>query len=275
MANVIECPMQAGFYPDVPFADYLKWPLLSQSVLKQGSKSMAHLKAALDEEIKKEPTDEMILGSALHTTFLEPELAAMRIALWTGGTRRGEKWDAFEIENAGKYILTENMHEKLVGMVRALRRHKVIREWAGRIEHVEYSGIAQVHGVMMKGRIDALTPDPLFDLKKVVSGDPFLFRKTAWSFGYHIQAFVYRRIFNRDRFILATVEENPPYDVLAYELTDTLSARGEREAMALLQRVQWCQKNKVWPGRSDDIMPLDVPAFAQDEVTTVADFFSS
>jgi hypothetical protein len=228
----------------VLFDLYLQWPELSQSVLKVGRKSMRHLKACWDEEVRTEPTDDMILGSALHTAFLEPELMPDRVVKWTGGTRRGEAWNAFRLEHYDKYILTPVMHEKLVGMCKSLRQHLEVR---------------MVNGVRMKSRIDALTADPLIDLKKVADGDKGLFRKNMFHFGYHIQGYIYTQLFERERFLLMTVEDFPPYDVLPWELSPEVLKMGRDESVRLLDQVAECIATNKWPGRSEGIEMLDAP----------------
>jgi len=249
----------------LPFAQYLARKELSQSVLKVGRKSMKHLKAAWDEEIQTVPTDDMILGSALHTAFLEPEQMPNRVVKWTGGARRGKEWEQFKAYNADKYILTENMHEQLVGMCKSLRQHREVRAWLSHIEDVEVSGFGMVNGVRMKGRIDALTSDPLIDLKKVADGDKGLFRKNALWLGYHIQAAVYCELFQRDRFILMTVESDPPYDVVPWQISDDLMKRGRQEMHQLLDRVADCIEKNRWPGRAETIEVLDDPMGVSDQ----------
>lgn len=251
-----------GLHYGIPFSTYLRTPILSQSVLKEGRKSMAHLAASMKGEVVRKVTDDMALGSALHTCFLEPELMPKRVVCWTGAARRGAAWDEFSAEHADKVILTEGYYDKLIGMVAKLRKHKQIREWQSRIEAVEVSAIGRVHGVLFKGRCDALTPDPLFDLKKVQSTDPRLVAKTVYGFGYHIQAATYRRLFNRERFILACVEGTAPYDVVTFELSDDFLAIGDAAAEELIGKVRDCMKTDVWPGRSDDIVRLDPPTYA-------------
>jgi hypothetical protein len=256
------CP---GIHLNVPFETYLQWPVLSQTTLKAGRKSMAHLKAAVDGERVIEPTDDMVLGSALHTVFLEPEMAITRVVCWDGGARRGSMWKEFQDEHAGKIILTEGQHAKLIGMSRSLRAHPIVREWVGRIEAVEVSCIGEIEDVLMKGRVDALTDNPLIDIKKVSDGDRRKFTNLAVEFGYHIQAAVYTRLFNRCRFILMTVEDQPPFDVVPYELSSQFIGQGEDELMLLLDQVRECQSSGVWPGRSGKVQVLNTPAWMTDE----------
>lgn len=248
-----------GIYYDVPFTDYLQWDCLSQSTLKEGRESMAHLAAAIAHERVKEVTDDMALGTALHCAFLEPELMPLHVVRWDGGRRYGGKWDEFCDEHADKTILTPDRYELLVGMVRSMRRHPFVREWWAKTEAVEVSAVGEIEGVLMKGRTDALTPEPLVDLKKVRSTHPAAIMRTVLTFGYHIQAHIYQQLFDRGRFVLLCVEDKPPYDVVPFELSPAMLRIGRDEATDLLAKYKQCKASGAWPGRSDKIVTLEAP----------------
>lgn len=259
---------------NVPFSAYLQIPRYSQSVLKYGQLSMAHLKAARDKERVLVPTDAMILGSCLHTCFLEPDKAAERIAVWpeANGSRRGKDWQAFKEENADRYIITANAEEQLCGMLDSLRKHPVVKQWMSRIEGVEVGAIGEIDGLPMKGRCDALSDDPMFDLKKTTSCDYATVQRTVIKYGYDIQAAVYRRLFNRSRFVLLFVEDEPPYDVVAYELNSQMLKRADIQLRALIAQVKECEKSGVWPGRCDEIVELELPGWIQDQEQSYIEF---
>lgn len=252
-------PAGPGLFPDVPLAAYLRWDFLSQSVLKEGRASPAHLRAALDGERVKVPTDEMLRNSAMHCAFLEPELMPDHVVLWDGPRRAGKEWEAFRLEHSRKIILTAGMYETMIGMVRSLRRHPFVREWIGRTVATEVACVGEIDGVPFKGRVDAFTDDPLVDLKGTRSADPRIFTRTAVDFCYYIQGWCYRKLFGRDRWVLLAVEDSPPYDVVAYELSPAFIRAGEREALRLLQRYKECLASGAWPGRSDQVVTLEPP----------------
>lgn len=243
---------------NVPFAEYLKWPHVSQSSLKEGRKSMLHMKAAMERD--KVPTDPMNLSSALHCGFLEPELMPERVVLWDGKRRAGKEWEAFKDEHDGKIILTQGYYENLKGMLRRLRRHPEVLKWNARPGEVEVSQQAEINGVMVKGRVDKLTDDPIIDLKS--SGmdlDKTSFSSHACGQGWHIQGALYCRLFNRTRFILGVVEQTDPWDVMMYEFPPDLLKIGDHQAMMLLSAWKVCCEREDWPGRSDELVMLEIP----------------
>ena len=256
--NEIDSRLSDGIHFDVPFEEYLLLPYMSQSTLKEGRRSMAHLLAAMDGDRVKVPTDDMVLGSALHTCFLEPDEAAKRIVVWTKGRRYGNLWKAFKAEHAGKVIITDNQQEQLSGMIASLRLHPEVARWVSGIQGVEVSAIGMVNGLRMRGRCDALTADPLIDLKKVSDGATYKMLRTINEFGYDIQGSIYCRLFERERFMLICVEDAPPYDVIPYELSAARLRKGRREADELIERVLECKASGVWPGRATAPIMLDL-----------------
>lgn len=251
---------------DIPFDEYLRMPEYSQSVLKQGLQSMARLKAARDRERGLVPTDAMILGSCLHTCFLEPDKAIQRIAVWpeSSGKRWGAEWQAFRAVNANRYIITEAASRHLEGMLASLRKHPVVKERMRRIEGVEVVAVGEIDGLPVKARCDALSDDPMFDLKKTTELGYEAVQRTVMKYGYDTQAAVYKRLFGRERFVLLFVEDEPPYDVVAYELSSGWLRRADQELRVLIGRVKECEKSGIWPGRCDEIVELDLPGWILD-----------
>lgn len=268
--------MTVDIRPNIPFPTYLQYPQYSQSTLKNGLLSMAHLKAAMDKERVIVPTDAMTLGSCLHTCFLEPDTAKDRIAVWpeANGARRGKEWTAFKEANTDRYIITEAANHDLQGMLASLRRHKVVKAWMDRIEGVEVAAVGEIDGLPMKGRCDALSDDPMFDLKKTTTCDYVSVQRTIMKYGYDLQAAVYRRLFNRDRFVCLFIEDEPPYDVVAYELNPGMLKRAEQTMKSLIAQVKECEQSGVWPGRCDEIVEMELPGWIQDQEEQFIDFGS-
>ena len=75
-----------GVYPGVPFDEYRSWDAASQSMLKPGRKSMAHLRHA--QKFPPDATAAMRLGSFLHSFCLEPETLLSRYVVAPGVDRR-------------------------------------------------------------------------------------------------------------------------------------------------------------------------------------------
>lgn len=249
----------SGLYTDVPFEQYLKIPILSQSTVKVMKRSPLHAQYLSDNGLI--PSDDMQLGSALHTAFLEPELMLDRVVEYTGKRRAGKEWTEFKEEHDGKIILTSGYHAKMKGMVKSLREHPFVKKWQSKMEGTEVVAVGEYHGMEMKGRCDALTSNPLVDLKKVSANSfsPHAFAKDAYKFSYHIQAALYTHLFQRDRFILLAVEDQPPHDVVPYELVPELIAVGHKELRECIEQWELCEQLGKWPGIADEPILMEVP----------------
>ena len=79
MTTILKPP---GLYPNVPFAEYLRYEGLSQTTLKAGLRSPKHLRHAATQAARP-PSPAQILGEALHTRVLEPERFASRLSSLT------------------------------------------------------------------------------------------------------------------------------------------------------------------------------------------------
>lgn len=251
--------MATELHRNVPFEDYLHWLAMSQSVLKQGRKSMLHLNAAICEVVT--PTDAMRLGSALHTAFLEPDLFDGRVVEWSGKTRNGKAWDAFRADHAGQTILTSGYYRNVLGMVGQLRKNADVIMWAETVgpDDVEVSARGMIDGVLFKARVDALTAAPLWDLKTISSTERRVIDRAIYDYGYHIQAYIYTTVFERDRFILGFVESTAPYDVAVVELSDNWIEYGGVEARRLIEQFKACLETDTWPGRYAGSILADPP----------------
>ena len=188
-------------YLDVPFADYLAWPEISQSNIKDARTSMLLMKHFKDNP--KPQTDAMALGSAIGYAFLEPELLIDKVVHWKGKMRFGKEWDEFKASHPNEVILPSASYANLKGMIKALRSHPEIKAWTAASGNTEVSRVCETMSVRIKGRADKLTDDAVFDLKS--SGedlDEERFANHIIKMGYHIQGAIYCKIFQRSRFIL-------------------------------------------------------------------------
>ena len=257
-------------YRNLPLADYLAWPLWSQSSLKEAAKSALHAKAARDASVRP-PTDAMVLGSALHLAFLEPERAEGKVVVWLGKARRGQAWWDFQVANHDKIILTMDQYDRLNGMLGALRNNPLVQALTDTVE-VEVAKIGDVCGLKMKGRADALgvlSIPGIYDLKTVKSADPRKFLNAVIQFGYDVQAAVYCELFERDNFTLIAVESDPPHDVVVFEMSKSMLASGRRKMLHCIEVVKQAEATGEWPGRSSTPITLEPPPWDVDTEPTV------
>lgn len=268
MTDTANIPLpKTGIYHGIPEQVYREWPCLSQTLIKYGTRSMLHMKHAVDGG-EKPPTDDMQLGRALHTAFLEPGLMPERVALWEGGktkegkpttARRGPDWEAFKAANSNKVILTKKRHAQLLGMTRRLRTNPRLSEHMRRLVGVEVSAIGTICGLPIKGRCDVLLTGGIDDLKKARDISERGFTNAIFNLGYHMQAFIYKKLFGGDEFGLFAIEDKEPFDVAYYELPAEVIREGEKDVVAVLDQWKFANERGVWPGRYEHAIQVQVP----------------
>jgi hypothetical protein len=172
------------------------------------------------------------IGRALHARFLEDKVNYIG---WEG-QRRGGEYKEFCAENPQTIVLTKNDYHLVEGMYDKLSKVDAVKHIMGLEFTPEVPGIMEYHTaqgniVKVKGKADALAWDGvnnyLVDLK--TTRDPMhKFKKNAF-YNYAQQAFLYKTIFNVDKFYFLVVQKEFPYEVGIYEAGDAFLARGERE----------------------------------------------
>lgn len=258
--------MAPGTYRNIPFEKYCEWPQPSQSVLKRALISPAHLDASITRAYCLKPTDDMVFGSAAHYCLLEPALLLSKVAVFSGKVRRGKEWDEFRRENVGRTILTNQQFCDLESFQTAVRRNRMAREIMATVEETELSIVGNVEGVEVKGRIDALSKDTVWDIKTARSCDRFAFAKSAYSLGYDIQAALYSQLCGGKRFGFIVIENDAPYDVAILMPDDGFMKSGRDRLSVCLQVYQEGIATGHWPGRYTEPQPLSVPEWAQADI---------
>lgn len=248
---------------------------VSKSHLDKLARSPAHYWAAyLDPaRVRPEPTPAMMLGTALHTAVLEPDLWDATIAVlpqaFDRRTKAGKELaQAFEQEAAGKLVLTPDDADRVRRMADAVHQHPASRfllDLPGKRE-ASYFWTDQETGIECKCRPDWHSTDRrlVVDVKTTEDASPKGFQRSVANFRYHVQAAWYQRPLGAEQFLFICVEKAPPYCVAVYAVTPVMFAAGSRVADRDLALLAKCRKAGRWPGYSDEIQPLDLPTWCND-----------
>ena len=266
----------------LPFGEYRDLQGVNWSTLGKMRASPAHYRHA--DTISRRPTPDQATGSAVHTLVLEPDEFPARYVIYHGeGTRASKEYRAFVADVADvRAVLKRAEYEEVQAMADAVDQHPAAGPlftsgWAER----SFTWTDPATGLICKGRTDWLAYDGivtgdagqpdrqrviLVDLKTARSSDAREFGRSAASYGYHMQLAHYRagllaNGIEVSQVLIVVVESSAPYDVCVYEITDDQLAKASAEVAALLARVKECQESDNWPGRSDEITPLDLPAW--------------
>jgi len=293
-----------GFYHGLDFEAYRKIPALNNSALKWLEITPAHYRAYADGLMPDKSTDALTFGRALHCRLLEPDLFAARFvvagtcgALMKSGDRAGQPCGGpgkcegddgtwYCGKHAGAWpepsrdVLSDADAAMVEGAARSVKGHAVVgllRKQGG----FECSAVAEVDGVLCKGRFDKWIPGKrgtILDIKKVQVGKATYqaFQRTLMPsrygmgcYGYAMQSHLYQRIAEAltgavPRFLFIVVEDGPPFGVQVFEVDATTDTLAGHELKLHLQTIKLCNESGVWPGYTNqagkpDVQSIGVP----------------
>ena len=244
-------------------AEYRKLDAVNFSTLKAIAKSPLHYRYHLTAP--DEPTDAKRLGALAHTAILEPERLAHEYAVWPPAEwpaqrRQGKLWDAFvEVaERDGLTIVRREDVELAHGMAAAVRSNALAKRYLerGAAEQV-LVWRDEATGIVCKGRLDWIShsvPDAMAEIKTSRDVAPFFFEKNFALRSFDVQCALYadgyqtltgRALYPK----CIAVENTPPFDVIVYDLLETLEI-GRALYREMLERLAECRKADTWPGQA-------------------------
>ena len=268
--------VRAGIIKGISNEAYHKAAGVSKSQLDQFAKSPAHYLASLTTPRKETPA--MRIGSIFHGMVLEPERVKIAVApACDKRTKDGKAtWEAFCIENAGAEIVTAEEGEMLNGMVASVMAHPAARAL------LSGPGIAEgscwwhdeQSGELCRCRPDFYRADLgiVVDLKSTEDASPKEFARSIANYRYHMQSAFYQDGVEAATgdfikgFVFVAVEKKPPYAVAVYQLDMQGVEAGRVEYKRLLLDLADCKAAKKFPGYSDRIETISMPAWSIKEL---------
>ena len=271
-------------------ADYHALDYVSKSHLDEVNKSPFHYwdRYINPDRVIPEPTKQMLLGSAMHTMVLEPDLFENEYLVEfanapkrpTAVQRNAKKpsnqtldaiayWEEFDKKAVGKNLISIDDYERLTIMKQRIFDHpaaSTILSLSGVAEQ-SYQWKDNQTGEICKSRPDFHTNDGtlIVDLKTTSDASELGFQKSVHNFRYHVQAAFYlRSIKEAEQFVFIAVESKPPYLVAVYNASPEMIAAGNRVADKNLATLAQCRKSGKWTGYSEEITTLDLPRFNND-----------
>lgn len=247
------------------------------STLKLLAKSPAHYRDNLingraDKSVYR-------LGRVTHMHVYEPERVRGELAVWEGGRRYGNEWDAFVEENAGREILTAKEVSEVRAIANAVRSDPHAQKYVngGKGEptllwdHVIPAfGDLPEYVFKMKGRPDFIAScGAIVDLKSTKNAHPDKFASDSWNFGYHAQAALYVDGYEaitgqRLPYVIIAVEKTAPYVVQVFTVEDDMIEEGREHYRDLLGTLAFCKNENVWPGYAPGPVALQRPTYLRD-----------
>jgi hypothetical protein len=263
-------------HPGLSNEDYHRLKAVSPSQIKVLGRSPLHYfdQFLAEDREKREPTPAMLMGTALHTAVLEPELWDSTIAVppqsFDRRSKAGRELAAeFERESAGKVVLSPEDADQVRRMADAVRSHPAagfLLELPGRRE-ASYTWKDPATGLECKTRPDWHSEDRriVVDVKTTRDASRAEFAKSIANLDYHVQAAWNLDAQGGDQFLTLAVENVRPYAVAVYPASVAMLDAGRRRIDAAMTRLAECWRTGEWPGYGDFIQePIDLPGWNRD-----------
>jgi exodeoxyribonuclease VIII len=280
-------PFEPGIRTDLPHEDYLKIAALSASGIKRVLQSPMHYR--YDQDNPSEPTDSMLIGTALHMAVLEPDRFAADLLVIpddapkrpTAVQRRALKpspaalesirfWSDFEASAQGKLVLNAEQLAQVRGMAGAVQRHpahgELLRDGAAEVSMQWRDARLDIP---CKARFDYLRDDGIaIDVKSCVDASPEGFARAVTSFKYHYQNAWYNTAHEHLRdaslraFVFIAVENTAPYGCAAYVIEPNAIAFGARRCEDAMLLYKQSLDTGYWRSYPERVQPIVLPRWA-------------
>ena len=264
-----------GLHRAFPEDAYHRLPYLSRSQLVEMRRSPAHCWAARKKP--GEPTPAMILGRAIHTALLEPEVYSERFAvrppeITRAGTKAHTAWVDDELGDRTELTHRDDATAMAIA-TKALSEPSTsaLLECEGETELTVIWDDAET-GVRLRARLDRFIEGAMggviLDPKSTVDASPDGFQGALGRYNYHWQAAVYMdgmKACGVDvrSFAFMAFEKVEPYASAIYLLDEESIEQGRTEYRIALRRFAECERTGHWPGYGTNPITIGLPHWRQ------------
>lgn len=253
--------------------EYRADPGVNKSTLWEMRKSPKHYKWALENPTEDTPA--LRAGRAIHMAVLQMDEFDKHYVVGPAVDKRTKEgkaaWAAFMEDAGDREVLTGEEYAEIMAIADAVKAETSDLFKQCKTE-VPLFWDDRRTGIRCKCRVDAMleTDDKLvlIDLKTTTDASVDAFARSAVRYGYHVQAAHYMNGaeacgLNHGKPIMwwfVAVEKNPPYAVNLIQVTDGFLTDGQFVLMGLMDKLDECLRNDVFPGYGVSV--LDMPAWA-------------
>lgn len=195
---------------------------------------------------------------------------------WTGKTRNGKVWDAFEEKYKGTPILNSTELDRAQAIATAIRSHATASRLLFTDTKIEQRIDWEWQGRAFRSTPDAYNRTTIVDLKCLRSAEPDAVMWQSSKMKYHAQAALYRRALNSignniKECYLVVVENKAPHPVSVFRFTETALEAGDRACALWLEQLRACEGSGTYPGYVQSIVDLELPGDGMDAFTFEGD----
>lgn len=233
-------------------------------------------------------TEAFAFGRAFHAAVLEPDVFDAQFVVVPGDAPRyptpaqwGAKkrtadseaavqwWSAWEAANGGKQRLSASDYDRIRRMADSVRAHPVAAGLlVGGEREITFRWQDEATGLACKARADLyLAGEYLMDLKTCRDASPEGFARAVAGYHYDLQQAHYiegiRACGDAIRwFVFLACETEAPYVCQPHVLNVQAEQRGVALRTRAITRQAQCVAENRWPGYSDQLNELSLPAWS-------------
>jgi len=227
-------------------------------------------------EHRKEPTDAMILGLAVHALVLEPHVFRDTYRVAEVSRRSAKHAAVLECyAEDGLIPLKQDVWDTVHRMADAVMSHPLARElFVGGSAELALFARHPIWNHLEKIKTDYVIPDnTIIDLKTCTCAARNVFRSHAYSMGYHVQSAMYPELMRRrglqlpatGNFVFVAVESVEPHCVACYFADDEMQRDGLADYERASEIYAQCMASGEWPAYPEVFVPLNSPGWARSQ----------
>lgn len=218
----------------------------------------------------------MVMGSAIHSAILEPDLFANEYKLLTDvKDRRSSAYKEAIKHRHEDFVLTGPESQRIKGMQSGVSNNQEAFNILTQEGRAELSVITKdpETGVGVRCRIDWLTKSGhALDLKKTQDAREAAFARSVAAYRYHVQEAFYRDVWKWETgeelssFRFLAIEENLPHASVIWTLDDEAVSHGRSLYRKALNTYAECLEKDSWPFYTDQPEILSLPSWAAPDI---------
>lgn len=227
------------------------------------------------DQPRKPPTIDMILGSMVHCLVLTPDEFENEFLVMEKVDRRtkvGQQAHADAVNKCGDRQLIDEVTSGIAEAMASelLRDDNISNLLSGCSSEISYFWECPYSNLKFKARADAVSSSCLIELKTARSAKPADFERHAYNMNYDLSAYHYMegaRVHgqNIDTVYFITIENEWPYACQVFRADEDFLNSGHAKWLETINKLSEAKSSGVWPMYSpkNEILNLSVPRWAK------------
>ena len=212
----------AQMYDDTFYYGHLGKHALSSSSLKMILKSPKTYRNVTKYGDPNSDSPALAAGKLVHWMILEPHKVD-KLHFVDASTKNTNKYKDAKAEYGEVFLTKErSAAERLADAV--LRNEAALKLLTK--SELEVPAIDMIEGLPFRGKADIIQGDTIIDLKS--TADLNSFRYSCDKYSYDLQAWLYLKLFNKDKFIFLVIDKAST-DIGIFDVSKEFLARGENK----------------------------------------------